>query len=132
MRTSLLMTSFRFLTWCGIILLAVLSLLPGRALVALLLLPAMKMARTVLHAPLEHFVAYAGVAAIAMVGYGSSQGRGRIIGGLCVCAGILEYIRQFSPGRHPSIGKFTGSARGALCGGFAIVLPWRRRSGQPR
>jgi hypothetical protein len=132
MRASLVITVSRVLTWCGIIFLAVLSLLPGRALVALSLLPAMKMARTVLPGPVEHFVAYAGVAAFAMVGYGSSQGGGRIIGGLCVYAGILEYIRQFSPGRHPSFGKFTGSALGALCCGLAIVLLWRHRSGQPR
>jgi VanZ family protein len=107
-------------------------LLPEQALAALSLLPAMKMVRTVLPAPLEHFVAYAGVTAVAMAGNGPSRGGLRIIGALCVYAGILEYIRHFSPGRHPSIGKFTGSALGALCGGLAIVLIWRRLSVSPR
>ena len=131
MRARLILTSRRVFTWCCVILLAVLSLLPGGALAALSLLPAMKMVRTVLPA-LEHFVAYAGLAAVAMAGYGPSRGGVRIIGALCAYAGILEYIRHFLPGRHPSIGKFTGAALGALCGGLSIVLLWRRFFGQPR
>jgi hypothetical protein len=123
------MTSLRVLTWCCVILLAVLSLLPGQWLAALSLLPLMMMLRTVLPAPLEHFVAYAGVAAIAMAGYGSGRIDVRIIGGLSVYAGILEYARDFSPGRHPSIGRFVGSVLGALCGGLAVaLLSWRRSS----
>jgi hypothetical protein len=82
----------------------------------------MKLLRTILPAPLEHFVAYAGVAAIAMAAYIPSRVGARIIGGLCVYAGILEYIRHFSPGRHPSLGKFAGSALGALCGVLAVAL----------
>ena len=100
MRTSPVMAVLRVLTWCGVILLAVLSLLPGQWLAALSLLPIMKMVRTVLPAPFEHFIAYAGVAAIAMAGYGSGRVNLRIIGGLCVYAGILEYTRDFSPGHQ--------------------------------
>jgi len=133
MRASPVIVVLRVLTWCGVIILAVLSLLPGEWLAALsLLLPIMKMVRAVLPAPLEHFIAYAGVAAIAMAGYGSGRVNLRIIGGLCVYAGILEYSRDFSPGRHPTIGRFVGSALGALCGGLTIVLLSRRRSGQSR
>jgi hypothetical protein len=33
-----------------------------------------------------------------------------------------------TPGRHPSIADFAASAFGALCGGFAIALFWRRLS----
>jgi VanZ family protein len=132
MRASTVIAVFRVLTWCGVILLAVLSLLPGEGLAALSLLPIMKLVRTVLPAPLEHFIAYAGVAAIAMAGYGSGRVGVRIIGGLCAYAGILEYIRHFSPGRHPSFGKFAGPALGVLCGGLAIVLLSRRASDQPR
>ena len=72
MRASPVITVLQVLTWCCVILLAILSLLPGEGLAALSLLPIMKMVRTVLPAPLEHFIAYAGVAAIAMTGYGSS------------------------------------------------------------
>ena len=40
----------------------------------------------------------------------------------------LEYVRHFSPGRHPSIGKFAGSTLGALCGWLVIALLRRRVS----
>jgi VanZ family protein len=130
MRTSPGIAVLRVLTWCGVILLAVLSLVPGQWLAALSLLPLMKMLRTVLPAPIEHFIAYAGVAAIAMAGYGSGRVNVRIIGSLCVYAGILEYTRDFSPGRHPAIGRFVGSALGALCGGLAVAFLWHRGFGQ--
>jgi hypothetical protein len=90
MRASLLVTSLRVLTWCCLILLAVLSLLPAQ-----------EMVRTGLPGRLEHFVAYAGSAAVAMTGYGSNRGGLQIIG---------------------------GSARGALCGGLAIAVLRRRLS----
>jgi VanZ family protein len=67
-----------------------------------------------------------------MAGYGSGRVNVRIIGSLCVYAGILEYTRDFSPGRHPSIGRFVRSALGAVCGVLAIVLLSRRPSDQPR
>jgi VanZ family protein len=92
MHAGLLVTSLRVLTWCCVILLAVLSLLPTQAMV-----------RTGLPGRLEHFVAYAGSAAIAMAGYGASRGSMQIIGGFWVYAGILEYLQHFSPGRHPAI-----------------------------
>jgi hypothetical protein len=121
-----LVRPLRVLSWCGIILLAVLSLLPGKALAALSVSSAMLMVRAVLSGPAEHFVAYALVAAIAIVGYGSRLGGQRIIAAFCVYAGALEYIRHFSPGRHPSIAKFAGSALGALCGGLVVMLLFRR------
>jgi hypothetical protein len=98
MRASLLMPSLRVLTWCCVILLAVLSLLPAQ-----------QMVRTGLPGRLEHFVAYAGSAAIAMAGYGASRGGMQIIGGFWVYAGILEYLQHFSPGRHPAIEDFAAS-----------------------
>jgi len=70
------------------------------------LLPVLEMVRMSLTAPLEHFVAYAGAAAIAMAGYGSSRGGMRIMACCWLLAGILEYLRHFSPGRHPSIADF--------------------------
>ena len=117
MRANLLMTSLRVLTWCCLVLLAILSLLPAQ-----------QMVRTGLPSRLEHFVAYAGSAAIAMAGYGASRGGTQIIGGFWVCAGILEYLQHFSPGRHPAIEDFAASALGALCGGLAISLFRRRLS----
>ena len=86
------------------------------------------MARTGLPGRLEHFIAYAGSAAVAMAGYGASRGSMPIIGGFWVYAGVLEYLQRFSPGRHPSLGDFAASALGALCGGVAIALFRRRLS----
>jgi VanZ family protein len=120
MRANLLMTSLRVLTWCCVILLAVLSLVPAQDMI-----------RTGLPGRLEHFVAYAGSAAIAAAGYGMSRSSIQIIGGLWVYAGILEYLQHFSPGRHPSIADFAASAFGVLCGGLATALLWRRLSLSP-
>jgi hypothetical protein len=70
----------------------------------------------------RHFIAYAGSAALAMVGYGWNRGCMRIVGGFCAYSGILQYLQHYSPGRHPAIADFAVSALGALCGGLAIVL----------
>jgi VanZ family protein len=121
MHAGFLMTSLRALTWCCVILLAVLSLLPAQ-----------EMVRTGLAGRLEHLVAYAGSASIAMAGYGGSRGGMQIIGGFWVYAGILECLQYFSPGRHPAIEDFAASALGALCGGLAIALLWRLVSIWPR
>jgi VanZ family protein len=55
----------------------------------------------------------------------------RVIGGFWVYAAVLEYLQHFSPGRHPSLVDFAASAFGALCGGLAVALLWRRFSDQP-
>ena len=128
MRSSGFMTSLRILTWCCIILLAALSLLPARAFAALSLLPTIKMVRAVVPAPVGHFVAYAMVGALAMAIYGPRRGGMRIIGGFWVYAAVGGYLQHFSPGRYPSIASFVGSALGALFGGLVIALLWRHRS----
>jgi VanZ family protein len=120
MRASLVDTSLRVLTWCCVILLAILSLLPDQ-----------QMMRTGLPGRVEHFVAYAGSAAIAVAGYGATRGGMQIVGGFWLYAGILEYLQHFSPGRHPAIGDFAASALGELCGGLLIALLWRRGSFWP-
>ena len=107
----------RVVTWCCVLGLAVLSLLPAQDMV-----------RTGLPSRVEHLIAYAGSAAIAMAGYGATQGAPQIIGGFWVYAGVLEYLQHFSPGRHPAIGDFAASAFGALCGGLVIALVRRRWS----
>jgi VanZ family protein len=86
------------------------------------LLPAQEMLRTGLPGQLEHFVAYAGSAGIAMVGYGQTRGGIRIVGFFWLYAGILESLQHFSPARHPSIADFAVSAMGALCGGVTAPL----------
>jgi hypothetical protein len=125
------MTVFRVVTWCCVIFLGVLSLSPGRGLGFLFVLPELNTMRSGLPGPLEHLVAYAGSAAISMTGYGRSQGVVRVIGGFWVYAAILEYLQRFSPDRHPSLRDFAASAFGALCGGLALELLWRRPLDQP-
>ena len=117
MLASLINSSLRVFTWCCIIVLAISSLLPAEDMV-----------RTGLPGRIEHFVACAGSAAIAMADYGPSRGGMQIIGGFWVYAGILEYLQHFSPGRHPAIEDFAASALGALCGGLVSALLWRRVS----
>jgi VanZ family protein len=119
MRTGILRTSLRFLTWGCVILLAVLSLTPSEVI---------EVVRTDLPGQIEHIIAYAGSTAIAMGGYGLSRGAARIIGCFWLYAGILEYLQNFSPGRNPAVEDFAASAVGALCGGVAVVLLWRYRS----
>jgi hypothetical protein len=68
MLVNLVSSSLRVLTWCCIIVLAILSLLPAEDMV-----------RTGLPGRIEHFAAYAGSAAIAMAGYGPSRGGMQII-----------------------------------------------------
>ena len=103
-------TSFRILTWLCVILLAVLSLLPAQDMV-----------RTGIPGQIEHFVAYAGSASIAIIGY-RRRSAVWIIGLFWIYAGVLEYLQRFSPGRHPSIADFAASALGAFFGGLAAAL----------
>ena len=131
MRASLVIPVARVLTWACVILLAVLSLWPGRGIGFLYMLPEFNSMRTGLPGRLEHFIAYAGSAAVTMAGYSASWGGVRIIASFWVYAAILEYLQQFSPGRHPSLGDFAASATGALCGGLTIALLWLPPSDQP-
>src|SRR5438105_2822415 len=98
MQVNLITSMSRALTWYRIVLLAVLSLWPGRGLGFLLVMPELNTLRTGLPGQFEHFIAYAGSAAVAMPGYGASRGSMQIIGAYWIYAGILEYLQHFSPG----------------------------------
>jgi VanZ family protein len=126
MLVSPVMIIFRVLTWCCVVVLAVLSLWPGNGLGFLYVLPELNTMRTGLPGQLEHFITYALSAAVGVTGYGASRGEVRVVGSFWVYAAMLEYLQHFSPGRHPSIEDFAASALGALCGGLAVALLWRR------
>jgi VanZ family protein len=79
------------------------------------------MVRTGIPDQLEHFLAYAGSASIAISGY-QRLGAVRIIGLYWIYAGVLEYLQHLSTGRHPSIADFAASALGAYFGGLATAL----------
>jgi len=83
------------------------------------------MLRTGMPGQLEHFVAYAGSASIAVAGYGWRVAI-QIIGSFGVYAALLEYLQHFSPGRHPSIADFSASTLGASFGGLFAALLARR------
>jgi len=86
------------------------------------------MVRTGLPGRVEHVIAYAGAAAVAMSGYGASSSIMRIIGGFWVYAGNLEYLQHLFS-RPASIDQgFRCVALGALCGALAVALVWRRLS----
>src|SRR6516165_8185044 len=91
MRASLVDRSLRALTWGCVILLAILSLLPDQ-----------QMVRTGLPGRVEHFVAYAGSAAIAVAGYGASRGGVQIIGSFWVYAAILRIPPALLARKTPS------------------------------
>ena len=100
----------RVISWCSVILLAVLSLLLAQDMV-----------RTGMWGGVGHFVAYAGSASITVAGYGR-QAAVRIIGLFWIYAGVLEYLQHFSPGRHPSIVDFAASGGGVFFGGVAAAI----------
>jgi hypothetical protein len=110
MRADLLRTTLRVLTWVCVVLLAVLSLTPGEEIEPL---------RTDLPGQVEHIIAYAGSAAIAMAGYGLNRSPVRIIGWFWLYAGVLEYLQHFSPGAEPGSGRFRSI-------GFWSPLRWGR------
>jgi VanZ family protein len=80
------------------------------------------MVRTDMPGRVEHFVAYAGSAMVAMAGYQQTQGAFRIVGLLWIYAATLELLQHLSPGRHASVGDFAASALGALVGSLGILL----------
>ena len=91
-------------------------------------MPLIKIVRAIVSAPIEHFLAYAGMAALSMAVYSSARSGMRIIGCLWVYGSILECVRYFSPGRHPSVTDFAVGKLRALCGGLAVAILWRLAS----
>ncbi len=104
----------RTLAWGCVLVLAVLSLLPAK-----------DMPHTGWPDVLNHFIAYAGTAAITVPAYRKGRGSGwAIVAMLCIYAAILEYRQRFAPGRDPGVDDFIASSIGAICGGAAGALLW--------
>jgi VanZ family protein len=115
MRRGGLARLLRWATWVCVIVLAILSLTPGD-----------EMVRTGAPGLLEHFVAYAGTAFIATLGYQRRVGRLQIAALLISYAGLLELAQLWVPGRHSDAVDFAFSAAGIMAG-LAIVWLWSRR-----
>ena len=106
---------FRWATWTCVVLLAVLSLTPGD-----------EMVRTGAPGLLEHFVAYAGAASIAMLGYGRRVSGLPIAALLIAYAGLLELGQLWVPGRNSAMVDFGFSAAGVIAGGLFRRPSYRR------
>lgn len=95
-------------------------------IVFLSLIPGAWQARTPLPGPLEHFIAYAGTAAIIVL----AERRPRLltyvllVAALSAFSGLMEELQHFSPGRDPQVIGFAASSLGAL---FGTVLGWMMR-----
>jgi VanZ family protein len=94
----------RAAAWICVVLLAVLSLVPGHAQI-----------RTGAPGIVEHIVAYSATAAVFTIGYPAAS-RVRIILGLVCYAGVLEFAQTFVPDRSATAWDFGGSSLGALLG----------------
>lgn len=111
----------RVAAWGCVVLLAMLSLLPGQ-----------EMVRTGFGGRYEHLVAYAGTAFFVGLAYGRAAGLVKSGAGLVAYAGALEMAQTLAPGRHAAIGDFLAGAAGVLVG-LALALGARslRRSATP-
>jgi VanZ family protein len=101
---------FRWLTWCAIVALAILSWTPGNYMI-----------RPGWGHHLEHVTAYLMSGVVASLGYRRRIGYARVGAFLCVYAGILEIGQNWSPGRTPAFDDFAASSIGAL---FGVTLTW--------
>lgn len=69
---------------------------------------------------LQHFVAYGGLAGMAVLGVGERRHAMRIAAALIVMGAVLEILQAFL-GRDASYWDEVANAAGALCGAFTAV-----------
>ncbi|WP_150117450.1 VanZ family protein [Microvirga vignae] len=109
---------FRSAAWLCIVLLAVLSLMPGSVQM-----------RSGMPGGFEHAIAYFGTATMFMLGYHKS---GRLVAaGLLAYGGLLETLQLFAPGRVPNIADAGASGAGSILGVIVwtvLLEHWRRDS----
>ncbi len=101
----------RIAAWTCVLLLAILSLLPGQ-----------DMMRTNVGGHVEHAIAYTGSSFFAVLAYASRLSAGWPAAGLIGYAGVLEFLQRYSPGRHSGVDDFLASSAGVLIGLAAALL----------
>jgi VanZ family protein len=96
-------------------------------IVLLSLIPGSWQARTPLPGPVEHFIAYAGTAAVAVLAFRRVHWRTwlLLVVALSAFSALMEELQHFSPGRDPQVIGFVASSLGALAG---AVFGWLVRS----
>lgn len=108
----------RLAPWLCVVLLAVLSLVPGDAQI-----------RTGAPGIAEHVMAYCGTAVLFTVGY-PARGPVQIILGLAGYAGVLEIAQAFVPGRYATLYDLSGGVLGVILG--CLIGVFLRRKFPPR
>jgi VanZ family protein len=98
----------RWLTWCAVLALAILSWTPAEDMVR----PGWG----------HHLTAYFISGAVAALGYGRRRGCVTVGVLLCGYAGILEIGQNWSPGRSPAFDDFAASSMGTLLGTTLVWL----------
>src|SRR5262245_6084397 len=110
----------RAAAWVCVVLLAVLSLVPGHVQI-----------RTGAPGVLEHVVAYCGTATLLTAAYPATQ-RVLIAAGLICYAGVLELAQLYVPDRLASVFDFAGGSLGAVLGcAIGAFIARRFRSAPP-
>lgn len=113
------MLLFRLLSIVGLVLITVLSLVPGDLQV-----------RTPLPKTVEHFGAYLGVALVLAIGRPSIRYAVAVALVLTGFAGIMEFLQELVPGRDAGYRDFFGSALGAGAG--AVLAHAINRNGMTK
>lgn len=111
----------RPLAWACVVVIAVLSLVPGDA-----------RPHTGLPGRWEHFVAYAGTGLLFALAYDRLGQRMLALVGLAIASGALEFLQNLVPGRSPSVFDALASTSGVVCGflfgAILSVVVSRKRS----
>jgi VanZ family protein len=103
----------RLAAWACVVLLAVLSWVPGEHMI-----------RTGINGRLEHVIAYMGTMLVVGAAYGLRLGLLRLAAMLIPYAGVLEIGQIFSPGRHSSVFDFAASSCGVIAGAIVFQLAY--------
>lgn len=101
----------RLLAWACVLVIAILSLVPGEV-----------RPHTGLPGPVEHFIAYAGTALFFALGYSGSRQWMLALIGLAIAGGAFEVSQNLVPGRSPSLFDALASTSGAVFGLLSGVI----------
>jgi hypothetical protein len=106
-----LLSFFRVAGWACVVVLIVLSLVPGN-----------ERPHTGLPGQIEHLVAYCGTAALLGLGYPTARARFGTVAMLALLAAVLEMIQLWIPDRHSQFFGFFASSADACLGVLAVAV----------
>jgi VanZ family protein len=106
--------------WLVIIVIIILSLMPGHA-----------RPHSGVDGGYEHLLAYLSAGILLGFGYPERNARIRLGVLLIVLSGVFEILQLWAPGRHSELAGFLGSSAGATLGMIAAAMVTSRRSQPP-